>query len=386
IPGIFYGSSRVIRNRIESQSQLGGRADHLNLNVNDIFDQETLTLGFARRFVPYKRPNLLLKDKKRLVNLLNQKSFPLQLVLAGKAGPGDESGKALIREWIHFIEDNNLHHKVVFLSDYDMGIADQMVSGVDVWLNTPKRPWEACGTSGMKVLVNGGLNLSTLDGWWAEAYSPEVGWAMGNDNNTGDDGDSEEKEAEALYDLLEYQVITEFYERNAKGIPLRWIERIRKSMSKLAPVFSANRTVREYTEDYYLPAAEMYLERSAAKAELGMKIFEIQQHLREHWAEISFGEIVTETKGENHLFQVSLMLGEIHPEWVSVEIFSEDTNGGMPEKKKMERGEMVEDHGHNVYRGNVPATRPIAHFTIRVIPFFNGMALPLEASQILWQH
>ncbi|MBD3629715.1 alpha-glucan family phosphorylase [Cyclobacterium sp.] len=374
-----------IRSRFERQSKLGGRIDHLNLNIEDIFDPHVLTLGFARRFVPYKRPNLLLKDKKRLIHLLNHKSFPLQLVLAGKAGPGDETGKALIREWIQFIEENRLHQKVVFLSDYDMGITEQLVSGVDVWMNTPKRPWEACGTSGMKVLVNGGLNLSTLDGWWAEAFSPEVGWAIGNAADTKDNGLSEEREAELLYDMLEYQVIPEFYERTPDGLPLMWLERIRKSISRLAPVFSANRTVREYTDNYYLPAAQRYLERSASFTGMGMEIFEIQQQVRQHWDKISFGDIQTETKGEFHVFQASLMLEEIHPEWVSVEIFAENRNGAMPEKIKMQRVENMDDHGHQVYTGKVPANRPLAHFTIRVIPFCTELALPLESSYILWQ-
>lgn len=375
--------AHFIRSIFERQSRLGGRVDHLNLNVNDIFHPQTLTLGFARRFVPYKRPNLLLKNRKRLIHLLNQESFPLQLVLAGKAGPWDERGKALIREWIQFIDENRLHHRVVFLSDYDMGIAEQLVSGVDVWINTPKRPWEACGTSGMKVLVNGGLNLSTRDGWWAEAFSPDLGWALGTEDNMAEGELSDEQEAEALYDLLEYQVIPEFYERDESGFPLKWLERIRNSMSKLAPVFSANRAVRQYTENYYLPAAERYKERNADKEGLEMKIFDRQKHLREHWSEISFGEIKTETEGKYHSFQVSLLLGEIHPEWVSVEIYSEGSHQGLP---KMEREEQVGDHGYQVYKGKVPASRPIEHYTIRVIPFSNGMAVPLEASQILWQH
>ena len=149
------------------------RAKHL-------FDPNILTLGFAKRFATYKRPNLLLHDKQRLLRLLTDPKYPVQLILSGKAHPADQEGQDLIEEWIQFIRQNGVHPPVIFLSDYDMHISENLVQGVDVWINTPRRPWEASGTSGMKVLVNGGINLSELDGWWAEAYTPEVGWAIGD--------------------------------------------------------------------------------------------------------------------------------------------------------------------------------------------------------------
>ncbi len=218
-----------------------------------ILDPDTLTLGFASRFVTYKRPNLLLADPARFINILTNQQHPVQLLIAGKAPPFDESGKALIREWITFIQQNNLYKHVIFLSDYDMFLTENMVQGADVWVNTPRRPWEACGTSGMKVLVNGGINLSELDGWWAEAYSPGVGWALGDMQQHGNDPEWDQTEAGNLYEILENKVIPDFYTRNEKGIPEKWIEKMRNSMGKLTPRFSANRTVREYTEKYYLP-------------------------------------------------------------------------------------------------------------------------------------
>ena len=161
---------------------------------------------------------------------------------------------------------------MVFLSDYDMDLTAQLVQGVDVWLNTPRRPWEACGTSGMKVLVNGGLNLSELDGWWAEAYTPEVGWALGDGQEHGEDPARDAVEAEALYDLLEREVIPEFYSRSEDGIPRAWVSRIRKSMAQLTPRFSTNRAVHKYIDQYYLPAATAYLKRAADKAKFGVGI------------------------------------------------------------------------------------------------------------------
>ena len=223
-----------------------------------LFDPKTLTLGFARRFATYKRPNLLLHDPARFLRILSNPDRPVQLVLAGKAHPADRAGQALIQEWIHFARRPEVRPHVVFLSDYDMLLTERLVQGADVWINTPRRPWEASGTSGMKVLVNGGINLSELDGWWAEAYTPEVGWALGDGQEHGDDPAWDAVEANALYDLLEREVIPEFYSRDGGGIPTAWIRRMRESMARLTPRFSANRTIREYTEQYYLPAAALY--------------------------------------------------------------------------------------------------------------------------------
>ncbi len=221
--------------------------------VVHLFDPNVLTLGFARRFAAYKRPNLLLHDPDRLLRLLTNPQRPVQLIMAGKAHPSDLAGQELIRQWMQFIRRPEARRHVVFLSDYDMHLTEQLVQGVDVWLNTPRRPWEACGTSGMKVLVNGGLNLSELDGWWAEAYTPEVGWALGDGKEHGDDPAWDAVEAEELYNLLEQEVIPEFYTTDEQGIPETWVARMRESMSRLTPQFSASRAVCEYTDQHYLP-------------------------------------------------------------------------------------------------------------------------------------
>ena len=227
-----------------------------------VFEPDTLTIGFARRFATYKRPNLLLHDPERLLAILQNKEKPVQLVIAGKAHPQDGPGQEMIQRWIEFIRRGPARSQVVFLSDYDMRMAEHLVQGVDLWLNTPRRPWEACGTSGMKVLVNGGLNLSELDGWWAEAYSNDVGWALGDGLEHGDDPAWDAKEAEQLYTLLEQEVIPEFYKRDNSGIPAGWIARVRESMARLTPAFSATRCVLEYTAKYYLPLAAAYLRRT----------------------------------------------------------------------------------------------------------------------------
>ena len=260
------------RERLSRQLAVSGAPPEEVDGAKHLFDPNTLTLGFARRFATYKRPNLLLHDPERLLRLLTNPERPVQLIIAGKAHPEDRPGQALIQEWTHFIRRPEARQYVIFLSDYDMLLTERLVQGVDVWINTPRRPWEACGTSGMKVLVNGGINLSELDGWWAEAYSPEVGWALGDGLEHGDDPAWDAVEANALYDLLEREVVPEFYTRDNQGIPTAWVARMRESMARLTPQFSANRAVQEYTEQHYLPAASAYRERAADKGSAGRQM------------------------------------------------------------------------------------------------------------------
>src|SRR5450759_1894756 len=233
------------RKRLSRQLVASGASPMEVEYVKNLFDPNALTLGFARRFATYKRPDLLLHDPQRLIRLLSDPRHPVQLILAGKAHPADQASQDLLSKWIHFIRQPEVRPHIIFLSDYNMLMTERFVEGVDVWINTPRRPWEASGTSGMKVLVNGGLNLSELDGWWAEAYTPEVGWAIGDGKEHDDDPGWDAIEASALYDILERQVIPEFYNRNKNGIPGTWVARLKKSMSQLTPRFSANRTVRE---------------------------------------------------------------------------------------------------------------------------------------------
>jgi len=374
------------RKRFEQQLRVSGQQQEMIAIAKHIFDPDVLTLGFARRFVPYKRPDLLLHDEQRLIRILTNHEQPVQLVIAGKSPPFDEAGKSLIRQWVQFIQKNNLYQYVVFLSDYDMSLSAQLVQGVDVWLNTPRRPWEACGTSGMKVLVNGGLNLSELDGWWAEAYTPEVGWALGDGKEHGDDPAWDSAEADALYNLLEKQVVPEFYARDENGTPVRWIERMRKSMATLTPQFSANRTVREYTEHYYLPAAENYLKRAAGKGTVGERIINTRHQLADHWESIKFGEIQNEALKDGYAFHVSIGLDIINRDSVVVELYADGINGEAIDKIKLQPDTGENSGGETIYRAQVKTKRPPSEFTVRVIPNYENVSVPLEDNHILWQH
>ena len=351
-----------------------------------LFDPNVLTLGFARRFATYKRPNLLLHDPQRLLRILTNPQRPVQLIIAGKAHPADQAGQDLIREWIQFIRRPETRPHAIFLSDYDMLLTEHLVQGVDVWLNTPRRPWEASGTSGMKALVNGGLNLSELDGWWAEAYTPEVGWALGDGQEHGDDPAWDAAEAEALYDLLEQQVIPDFYTRDGQGIPAAWVARMRKSMASLTPRFSADRTVREYTEQHYLRGAATYRERAANKGAAGGRMVDWRHSVEKEWPLLRFGQVEVATGGGQHVFEVQAYLHDLDPNAVRVELYADGVAGGDPVRQEMERAApLVGASNGYAYRASVSAARPANDYTARLIPSYSGVAVPLESVQILWQ-
>jgi starch phosphorylase len=267
-----------------------------------------------------------------------------------------------------------------------MHLTERLVQGVDVWINTPRRPWEACGTSGMKVLVNGGINLSELDGWWAEAYVPDLGWALGDSQKHGNDPAWDAAEAEALYDRLEREVIPEFYTRNDKGIPTAWVARMRESMARLTPRFSADRTVREYTEQHYLPAATAYYSRVANKGAIGRQMVDWQHILEQKWATLHFGEAKVETRGEQHVFEVQVYLNDLNPKAVRVELYADGVAGSVSVRQEMTLvREVAGAAGGYVYSASVSAARPPADYTARVIPHCDGVAIPLEDARILWQ-
>ncbi|HEY5259456.1 MAG TPA: alpha-glucan family phosphorylase, partial [Rhabdochlamydiaceae bacterium] len=306
-------SHLIDQTRTRLAAQLEGRGaskDEID-RVKSFLNRDALTLGFARRFAAYKRPDLLLSDQDRLLRILTNKDRPVQLILAGKAHPADAEGHALIKRWMEFIARPEARPHVIFLSDDDMILTEHLVQGVDLWINTPRRPWEACGTSGMKVLVNGGLNLSELDGWWAEAYTPEVGWALGDRKEHGEDANWDRAEANTLYDLLEKEVIPQFYTRDARKVPVVWTKKIQESMARLTPRFSSNRAVREYTEKFYLPGAESYAKRAENNGALAKKIAEWELSLEQNWNKLGFGEVKIADRNGQHLFEVQVYLNNL---------------------------------------------------------------------------
>ena len=375
-----------VRLRYAHQLAASGAAREEVDKAAEILDPASLTLGFARRFAEYKRPLLLLQDQERLIRILSNPQRPVQIIIAGKAHPADGQGQQMIREWVRFSRRPEVQGRAVFLSDYDMLLTEQMVGGVDVWVNNPRRPWEACGTSGMKVLANGGLNLSELDGWWAEAYRPEVGWALGDGREHGDDPGLDAAEAAALYGILENEVIPAFYTRGSDGLPAEWLSKMRQSMTTLTANYSAHRAVRQYTTEYYLPAAAAYEARRVNQVAAGGRMMNQRKALEKQWPSLSFGDFHVETREEQHHFRVEVNFGGIDPEAVLVELYAEGPDH-QPFRQAMAQGEKLPDRkGAYVYTAQVSASRPAGDFTPRLIPKVAGVAVPLELSLILWQH
>jgi glycogen phosphorylase len=377
---------RYARERMAGQAASMAMDPAEAATLSRCLDPEALTLGFARRFATYKRPGMLLHDPDRLVRILTDPDRPVQLVIAGKAHPADQAGQALIKAWIEFMRRPEVRGRVVFFPDYDLLLAERLVQGADLWINTPRRPWEASGTSGMKVLVNGGLNLSELDGWWAEAYTPEVGWALGDGREHGDDPAWDTAEAQALYGLLEHDVVPAFYTRDPRGIPRGWIARMRASMARLTPRFSTNRVVREYTEKYYVPAAAAYRARAADHGSVGAKLLAWRQALAAHWRQARLGALTVRAQGAERVVTVTVYLGGLDPEAVAVELYADPLDSGEPERHPMERVRKLDgpDDGDE-YRVRLSGARPLGDYTPRLLPRHPLASVPLEAHEILWQ-
>jgi len=381
-----YSLIAYVRRRLARQMQQHcAPADQIE-RAEQVLDPNALTLGFARRFTAYKRPNLILTDPDRLIRILSQSDRPVQLIVAGKAHPADEEGKRLVEVMAQFAARDDLFGRVIFLEDYDMGLSKRLTAGIDVWLNTPRRPWEASGTSGMKVLVNGGLNLSELDGWWAEAYSPAVGWAIG-DGREHSEGRWDLVEADQLYQLLENEIIPEFFRRDEAGIPNTWIERVRASMSQLTPHFSCNRMLREYLERAYFPNAAAYQRRTANNGELAKELRSFSDEIALHWNHVHFGDVRVNSSESGWHFDVQVYLAELRPEDVRVELYADNLQpGGTPERIVMTCDGAIPGavNGHR-YFAEAPAGRPAEHYTPRVTPFHPELLLPIEVAAIRWR-
>ena len=356
------------------------RADH-------VLDPNVLTLGFARRFTEYKRPNLLLRDRDRLDNLLRNDMHPVQIVVAGKAHPADDVGKEMIKEWIRLARQPRYRRHVVFLEDYDISLAQEMVQGVDVWINTPRRPWEACGTSGMKVLVNGGLNCSTLDGWWDEAYDSDVGFSIGD----GTGGAAEEVDArdlKSLYDVLENKIIPEFYSRDEAGLPRNWLGRIRQSMRRLTPVFGGTRMMCDYVERAYMPLAKSVQERLKNNCSLAKSMNQWSRTLHSRWTSLHIGS-PNIGRGEDGAWRlmVPVYMGEVSPASVRVELFADQTAEYPPEVIMLHQQHAIPGSTNGyIYAGAVVSLRPVEDYTVRVVPYHANAFLPAELPLIAWQH
>ena len=347
------------------------RPDGGGPQVSDFLDADALTLGFARRFAGYKRCTLLLRDPNRLARILSSDERPVQLVIGGKAHPSDDEGKGMIRAWAEFTRRADVLHRVAFLVDYDMAIAADLVQGVDVWINNPRRPLEASGTSGMKVLANGGLNLSELDGWWAEAYAPEFGWCIGAGLPEGGDPSSlDGLEAEQLYSTLEQEVVPLFYDRDAQGIPRGWLRLVRNSMMMLAPKFSAQRMVSDYVRDFYIPGAQAYKARNAGLGATALELETWGRKVAGLLAGVRFERVTVRDQEGKTVLETAISPNGLAEEFrtgsLLVEAYCEsESEAGLPSRIGLELHDEVD--GCLVFTGAIRSARPMEHFTPRVI-------------------
>ena len=342
------------------------------------FHGDVLTIGFARRFTTYKRPTLLLHDEERLAALLRHAGRPVQLVVAGKAHPQDGQGAAAVQAWTCFCQRQDIHGRAVFLADYDMLLASDLVQGVDVWLNTPLRPWEACGTSGMKVLVNGGINLSVLDGWWDEAYEEGVGYAVASSGNDAED-------ATAIYRILEQEIVPAFYERDERGIPQRFVAVMRRSMAELTPRMHAGRMICDYIDNIYSKASNDTGERGLPQAQaLREKLCLLQAR----FPGIHFGTVSWEEEENGWRVACQVYLGDVDPGWIAVELYADPPGGpdGTPFRSPLQNtGLLPGSVNAYTYIAHVDKARPPGDYTLRVIPDLPGLRVPQECNLIHWQ-
>ena len=375
-----------VRTRLKQHLSERGLAQDAVERANQVLDPNILTLGFARRFTGYKRVDLLLRDSARLARLLTNATLPVQLIIAGKAHPADQQGKDVIQEWVAMAQRPEFRHRLVFLEDYDLALAQELVQGVDVWINTPRRPWEACGTSGMKILVNGGLNLSELDGWWEETFSPEVGWAIGG-AVAPDAPDVDAIEAQELYTTIEQSVVPEFYDREPSGIPLRWLARVRRSMAVLTPTYSSNRMALDYVTQAYLPAARCYAERAKEGGRVAKDLRAWAGRLTQCWSNLHLGAPSTSRTDEYWTISAPIYFGELQQDDVRVELYADPREGEVPDVVAMRRGDVIPGATNgNIYSARIPASRPAGDYTIRAIPSRRYVGIPAELPLILRQH
>ncbi len=351
-----------------------------------VLDPNILTLGFARRFTEYKRPNLLLSDPERIGRLLLDPDRPVQIVVAGKAHSADHVGKEMIQQWINFARQPKYRQHVVFLEDYEISLAQELVQGVDVWINTPRRPWEACGTSGMKVLVNGGLNCSTLDGWWDEAFDANVGWVIG-DGNGGATEDVDARDRASLYELLEQKIVPEFYDRDVEGLPRAWLGRIRESMGRLTPEFGGARMMRDYVEKTYMPLAKAVRERQEDGCTLAKKMNQWSRNLHSRWLSLHIGHPTVNRNESGWHLVVPIYMGEVPPSSVRVELFAAAKETLTSEVVMLHQEQAIPGSANGyIFAGAFASTRPLEDYTVRVVPYHPNALLPTELPLIAWQH
>ncbi len=385
---------RYIRKRMETnlaRRHMNSRMDQTF--ISSILDPRILTIGFARRFATYKRGSLMISDPDRLKSILYHPERPVQIVISGKSHPRDDAGKKLIQELYNFITEGGARSRMVFIEDYDMGVARMLVQGVDVWLNNPRRPYEASGTSGMKVVPNGGLNCSILDGWWDEGYDHSLGFVIGDRSEGLESGHQDWLDSHSLYDVLENQLSPIFYHRVEHGMPMGWLAMIRESLKHLGPFFSTDRMVQEYTRKFYVPASDKFLEMSSngsARAKAGL---EWRTRVQLGWPQVQIHGVSDNAKTSNLLgspleITTQVHLGQLSADDVRVQAVTGKVgmNRELIDTEPIDLDFVAYEDSMAIFRGNIECTHP-GHqgYTIRVVPKHADVSIPAELNLAKWQ-
>lgn len=381
-----------VRERLKRQLRRQGHPAAKILAADEVLDPEILTIGFARRFVTYKRANLILRDIERLKRILLDRDRPVQLVMAGKAHPNDHEGKGIIRQIAQHARDEAFQHRIVFIEDYDIEVARHLVQGTDVWLNTPRRPMEASGTSGMKAAMNGCLNLSVLDGWWCEAFSGENGWAIGTGEELEDQHYQDEMESRMMYDLMEKEVVQLFYRRGPDDLPREWIARMKACLASVSPIFNTNRMVEEYAERTYLPAAINTAMLWRDNFDGARSLAAWKEFVREHWDEVAVLSADADTGGELEIgselwIRVRVLLGSFSPNEVAVEVLHGplDSQGEIVAGEALPLNYQSSQGAVGVFQGSIPCREAGQHgFAVRVLPFRRELNNKFETGLVTW--
>ena len=380
------------RQRLQRQMEARGAAPAQLMAAQEVLSPYTLTISFARRFATYKRATLLFRDRERLIRLLSDPDRPVQIIFAGKAHPHDIPGKNLIKEIVHFASQPEVRSKIVFLENYDLEIAKYLVSGSDLWLNTPRRPLEASGTSGMKASLNGVLNCSVLDGWFEEGYSPEVGWAIGAGEEYADAETQDEIESKALYDLLEREIIPSYYEQGHDGLPREWIKKMKAAMTATGKQFSAQRMIRQYAEEMYVPAAKHGDRVKKDNFAMARELASYKVALREAWGSVrvhgDWSAARSLKVGDKLEIKATVELGSLQPDQVTVQVYY----GGLDSRGNITNGGTVDmtpdkkaDGGRTFTTSVTCSDSGRQGFALRVLPKHPGLMHPYLPGFVKWE-
>jgi len=382
-----------VRRRLHQQLQERGLPREEVEMADQVLDPEALTIGFARRFATYKRATLIFRDIERLTRLATNKNRPVQIIFAGKAHPNDDPGKRLIQEVTRIARRPELRRHIVFLEDYDLNTAHYLLQGIDVWLNNPRRPLAASGTSGMKAIFNGGLNCSILDGWWDEGYNGENGWAIGRGEEYSDNEYQDRVESASLYQILENEIVPLFYDRGPDDIPEKWIQRMKSSMTSLGPVFNTNRMVTEYAERLYVPQVERLHKNLADNCRTARNLAAWKYKVASAWDSIKIEKVEAESAREFPVgsllpVKATVFVGSLQPEDIQVEIYYglvdgnqniHDTHTVVMKPIKTAANDRL------VFEGAIPCSVTGHHgYTVRVMPSHPDLAERFETNLIVW--